>query len=302
MAAAGHRLFAAALRAARSHRAAGGLLGAIAGCGCAASASEPDSDAELQRRTAATAAACMPHGPAQRTRVVRFPGLLSDAEVEALIAAAERLKRSCGVKCVDKDGVHRLNGHWETAYLHTGGAFHADPELGWLRERLLDTFRRADEDEGWGLLKGRELCIPGDPESPQLRTCEYHKYRPGAGLADLSHCDNGSLLTIDLMLTRPGVDYTGGHFATLEADNETLLRQTFERGDAVVFVSTKRHCVLPVQSGLRAVFVAELWLGERRECAHRCVAPWGPCAYTLASAYADRVLRAAPAADTVDPF
>ena len=58
----------------------------------------------------------------------------------------------------------------------------------------------------------------------------------------------------------------------------------FEQGDVVIFPSHKYHNVLPVVRGRRRVLVAELWEGEPRTCAHRCLKPKGECPYTLSRA------------------
>ena len=39
---------------------------------------------------------------------------------------------------------------------------------------------------------------------------------------------------------------------------------TPQPGDAMVFVSHKRHCVQPLRRGRRRVLVAEFWHGESR--------------------------------------
>ena len=59
----------------------------------------------------------------------------------------------------------------------------------------------------------------------------------------------------------------------------------FELGDAVAFPSHKFHNVRPVTKGRRTVLVAELWEGEPRICAHRCLLPEGDCPYTLSRAH-----------------
>ena len=84
------------------------------------------------------------------------------------------------------------------------------------------------------------------------------------------------MLTCDMMLSDPSSDFTGGEFRTLESDGE-LATHTFERGDCLVFVSHKPHCVAPVTSGERRVLVVELWEGLERECAHRCEWHWSRC-------------------------
>ena len=51
--------------------------------------------------------------------------------------------------------------------------------------------------------------------------------------------DQGSLLTIDVLLTDPA-DIEGGVLQTLEADDQ-LRGHAWERGDALVFLSHKYH-------------------------------------------------------------
>ena len=62
-------------------------------------------------------------------------------------------------------------------------------------------------------------------ESCSIRCCEYHYHPVGGGLPDVRHYDMDSLVTIDIMLDQPNVDFQGGHFQTLEqnvnkSDNE----------------------------------------------------------------------------------
>ena len=40
---------------------------------------------------------------------------------------------------------------------------------------------------------------------------------------------------------------------------------TLGKGDALVFLSHKAHCVQPVTHGLRQTLVMELWEGEERQ-------------------------------------
>ena len=90
----------------------------------------------------------------------------------------------------------------------------------------------------------------------------------------------GSLITIDIMLSK-SCDFEGGGFHTLEADGE-LRRNTFNRGDALIFISHKQHCVLPIVRGRRQVLVLEFWEGEEKACAHRCEQRFNDqCQYSL---------------------
>ena len=46
----------------------------------------------------------------------------------------------------------------------------------------------------------------------RFRTVEYHEVTAGGALPDPGHFDGGSLVTVDVMLRRPGVDFEGGGF------------------------------------------------------------------------------------------
>ena len=93
-------------------------------------------------------------------------------------------------------------------------------------------------------------------------------------------------MTVDLMLTE---GFEGGEFQTLEAPDDELRSWTFEKGDAMAFVSHKFHCVAPVRAGLRAVVILEFWEGPARRCAHRCLDPNGECGYTLSKNVRERM-------------
>ena len=63
--------------------------------------------------------------------------------------------------------------------------------------------------------------------------------------------------------------FDGGTFQTSEPDY--LRSHAFEKGDLLLFLSHKYHCVKPVVRGVRHVLVAELWEGDEREPADgRC--------------------------------
>ena len=108
-----------------------------------------------------------------------------------------------------------------------------------------------------------------------LRSAEYHDIGPGGALPHPKHLDYGSLITVDFMLSDTD-DFEGGTFSTLEADG-TLQPRAFERGDMIIFLSHKYHCVAPVTAGRRNVLVCELWEGLPRICPQRCSDAFGPC-------------------------
>ena len=125
--------------------------------------------------------------------------------------------------------------------------------------------------------------------SPVVPRCvEYHTVEPGGSLPFPTHYDAGSLVTIDVMLSDTS-EFEGGSFGTLECDGE-LHMHAFEKGDAVVFVSHKYHCVQPVTAGRRQVLVMELWEGEERECAHRCEKHTGYCGHSVRQSFWRRAM------------
>ena len=257
---------------------------------------------------------------AQRTSAVRRPQLLSDTDIDELLTSVGKMRKTAGRFGRDAIGIQQLgSAPWETLYLHTAGGF---PALcAPLRQKLIDAAKAVDLEQGWGLLKGREgSCGP-----IQFRTVEYHEVTAEGALPDPHHYDGGSLVslatptipsvysslslsdmslsrgscwlfwsgqvTIDIMLQRPGVDFEGGNFTTEEPDGTATIHK-FEKGDATFFVSHKYHSVQPVTRGRRAVLVCELWHGPERDCAHRCSKRVGHCDYSVASANADRLLKA----------
>eukprot|EP00931_Biecheleriopsis_adriatica_P060529 TRINITY_DN36366_c0_g1_i1.p1 TRINITY_DN36366_c0_g1~~TRINITY_DN36366_c0_g1_i1.p1 ORF type:complete len:314 (-),score=40.58 TRINITY_DN36366_c0_g1_i1:303-1244(-) len=108
-----------------------------------------------------------------------------------------------------------------------------------------------------------------------VRVAEYHVHiAPSPALPDIHHHDTDSLVTIDVMLSDPTNDFNGGEFGTLQPGGELKMDYGFCRGDALIFVSHKYHCVQPVRKGERRVLVLELWRGPECGCPHRCEAEW----------------------------
>ena len=101
----------------------------------------------------------------------------------------------------------------------------------------------------------------------------------GGGLLTKRHVDQGSLLTIDILLTDVD-EIEGGVLQTLEADGE-LKRHEWAKGDALVFLSHKYHCVSELTRGTRNVMVCELWQGTEnhtptRDEQERWIGEWKP--------------------------
>ena len=201
---------------------------------------------------------------AQRTAVVRLPKLLDDSEIAALGALAARLPLGGDhVEHVITAAAHVTALARRKCYLSQGGTFAA--ELPELRAKMLDAVRRADAKH-WKLLQHRTVAP---------RCVEYHRLVPGKDCLSPDHADHGSVITIDVLLNTPGVDFEGGVLMTREADG-TDAAHPLEKGDAAVFVSHKPHFVSPVTAGERRVLVIELWEGSERPCNHRCQVREGP--------------------------
>ena len=112
------------------------------------------------------------------------------------------------------------------------------------------------------------------PEYP-VRVVELHSYTPGDGLMVDGHRDQGSILTMSVLLSDAS-DFTGGTFTTAgrgddggdESDGSdgggggsTHVPHHVEKGGAILFHSEKMHNVAPVTRGVRHSLVIELWLG-----------------------------------------
>jgi hypothetical protein len=217
---------------------------------------------------------------AQTTSVVRVKALFSEEEVEKLLSSANAMPATAAV--ADKDTQYRQSNSllpgeftWNVKYIHTEG--YMQVKMAGVLRKLREAVELVDRREGWGLLEGK------DGAGINVRTAEYHSYGKGGGLGDPHHCDHGSLVTVDVMLHRPGMDFEGGAFCTWR-DGSVTQHTDFGLGDAVVFVSHKKHHVERVTSGVRKVLVMEFWQGPASVCPHRCRDPSGNCTFKTKSA------------------
>lgn len=232
---------------------------------------------------------------AQQKPVVYLPGLLSEDEIAAVLQEARRHATKFGSVTRDRLGEQdQLQGCWTTHYLHTDHWFQS--KFSSLYARLTDTAIAMDH-EHWGLL-AKAPCAQKHGR-PVARCVELHTVQAGGSLADKKHFDSGSLWTLDIMLVSPGKSFTGAEFRALDADG-IFRSHSFSRGDAVMFVSHKQHCVNPVLEGLRQVLIIEFWHGEQRQCAHRCTTRWGACDYTAEKSFRERLANASVPLHTWD--
>ena len=248
---------------------------------------------------------------AQSMQVVRLPHFLSDQEIRSVAEEAARIRRdgagairlaSAGEPATesatstpaswDPEGYESNRGDWQTTYLHTMHMF--QNRLPELHAKLRDAAMLADAQH-WGICAEAETASNGGKVS--TRCIEIHTAGPSGGLPHPMHYDNGSCVTIDVMLTEP---LAGGRFQTLELagggggdDGCTQDVHEFRRGDAVIFPSHKYHSVTPVEQGVRQVLIMELWVGEERRCNHRCEQHYGLCTEPIGHWHAATASRVA---------
>jgi len=192
---------------------------------------------------------------AQRTQAVPVRGLLSREDIAAVHRVGAQIAGQRADSTIDRSGWGQPEGTWRVTFLNTGSSFEALlPEL---YARIRDAMLEVDRQH-WNVTAGVEHV--------NFRVAEYHTMKSTldgqptrGGLHTKRHMDQGSLITIDILLTDPA-EIEGGVLQTLEADG-TLLSHAWEQGDALVFLSHKYHCVSELKNGTRQVMVCELWQG-----------------------------------------
>jgi len=203
----------------------------------------------------------------EATRPIVLPNLLSEEDIQLVHRlAAEHLRGACAgaddasVSLFDlpdeasfhvaaEDALHGLRQH---RVLHLHGIEVLMAEEGGLpavERKLVEAIKAND---GYGLLAARDFNV---------RSFEYHAYCDGGSVMDAEHRDDGSLLTLSVLLSPPS-DFEGGTFTTFQG--EERVEHTLGRGDGVLFVSEKRHNVSPVIGDRRALII-ELWEGPRNK-------------------------------------
>ena len=209
---------------------------------------------------------------ARTTQVAHLRGVLTSSDIERLHETAASVRTPKAVEA-RAPLASSTPGAWTVLYMHTEGWL--ERLLPDLHAKLVAAAHEADKAH-WQLFDGNGQV--------SVRCAEYHRMAKGGSLADPTHYDLGSLVTLDVMLTVPGKEFEGGTFCTREADGHDA-QHPFGQGDAVAFVSHKPHHVTPVTRGVRQVLVLEFWRGPPRRCPHRCDVPADvECDWTLANA------------------
>ena len=192
---------------------------------------------------------------AERSVALVLRAFLSHVEVDAVHAAGataqakERAASSNGGSCAF---MALLPSHLRPNYsahiksfLHRGDDFCTTQPA--LSHKIISGMKAQPGSWGPELRDGIDLHV---------RCIEYHSYREGGGLVAPGHCDNGSVMTLSVMLSKPE-QLKGGDFVTF-TDGE-LVAHALEKGDAILFRSEKHHNVTTVRAGLRQSLVVELW-------------------------------------------
>ena len=186
--------------------------------------------------------------------------LISHAEMAEIAAAAAALAppdaapAAAGVDLSAYPHHVRFGSAHVALYLHRGGHFaRACPAL---CRKLLQAMRSHVE---LGVAPDVTLCV---------RSIELHTYAAGDGLMTVGHRDQGSMLTMSVLLSEP-TQYGGGTFLTCDPGNGVHddadgmhVYHHLSQGDAILFRSEKMHNVAPVTRGIRQALVIELWEGS----------------------------------------
>ena len=120
---------------------------------------------------------------------------------------------------------------------------------------LLDAW----QPQPWTFASSSHGCLSTLSLPPCALPLGVAAYRCGGALLDPDHRDDGSTLTLSVLLTDPG-ELEGGVFLTWR-DGAPVYHE-LGRGDGVLFDSERVHNVSAVMAGVRHSLVVELWTSE----------------------------------------
>ena len=259
---------------------------------------DPDTNRQLFERLTST----LPNSQAaQMLSVGRRPQFLSTDEVQILLNFEKSNKYALGSSRRDIKGHRKLDSPWKTSYLHTNSKAMEDNKVSSIIKRLIEAALIVEKEQKWKLIRDDESI-----HNIGIRVIELHTVLESGGLSDVYHHDNGSIITIDVMLSIPEIDFEGGKFQTIElneaissngsnptsSSSSYMKDHVFNQGDVLFFPSHKYHNVSPVTSGRRQVLVIELWYGHNKICPHRCMYHTrDECSYTLVQNYIENIMN-----------
>ena len=223
---------------------------------------------------------------AQQIKILKaWKELLTKSQRQDILTAASKARSEGKVAFVERSGSSgrwQLGGNWRTTYLHSNHFIDTIIDTDQFLEKcLLEISKKANSSspEGWNRI--HDLLYTEDKQRRRrlnFRTIELHEYRRGGALPARQHYDAGSLVTIDVILRD---EFEGGELNCPVYENvndsSTLLRKEYatdffhKAGYAILFPSHKFHNVEPVTKGKRVVLVCEIWDGDKKSCAHRCL-------------------------------
>eukprot|EP00439_Symbiodinium_sp_Y106_P039901 s4008_g4.t2 len=197
---------------------------------------------------------------AQQTRVVKFPSLLSETDLQQVLSC-HRAVLDSGDPAVTNPQ-NREHKRKRCLFLHGQSV----PEQGQLLSRAPAVLRKmlraavsAQQEGQWGSAEpdpagseaDKNAALSGiDVRRCSIRVVELWEYESGGGLVDDYHFDAGSIVTI-VGLVNDKEEFTGGQFQTKELDGH-LQTHELSKGDVICFVSHKYHSITPVSAYTQA--------------------------------------------------
>ena len=186
---------------------------------------------------------------AENTEPVILRGFLSEHQCDAILraATAEGTFAPADDASIACNALRGVAHHMTLSSEHVVLYMHRD---GWFPSTLPDIWSHV-----LGGMRSQQPWV--DPEaSLNVRCIELHHYSEGGCLLTPNHRDNGSSLTMSVLLSETAAS-TGGTFVTY--DEGVPIAHEMARGDAILFQSEKLHNVTTVTSGTRQSLVVELW-------------------------------------------
>jgi len=184
---------------------------------------------------------------ADQSEASLLQGALSGAEVETLLQAGTGWDSRCSGSATLHPALRDVAHDYAFSDQHVCLYLHRDEYLQQAQPGLANKLL--------GLMTASPLHDGGHSDALHVRCIELHSYAAGGGLLNAGHRDNGSSLTLSVLLSE---GFAGGHFVTY-TDGMPVVHGGMRRGDGLLFRSERLHNVCTVTSGVRQSLVVELW-------------------------------------------